>query len=247
MEFATCRYNPNHKNIKKSRLMMHEFKCPDKNNSLKCCIYNPSHKFLITEIESHQINCPDKPKTIKHENSNSEDLELDIRAYIQNNKENDHEDKKQSNSPLQVTRIITNKNLDDKKMNTKEILKLFKEDELDDNNDDNTLQPKIDETHSITSNINTFNSWGDPEKEEVRPIEFNIDEFADLKIHEIDEEYKEYKEYSEKNMIPIDKNNNTNFNPQKNNKNMMKFFLDSYWNISTENDKFIKNNEEFSK
>ena len=74
MEFATCRYNPNHKNIKKTRLMIHEFNCPDKNDLLKCCSYNPSHKFHISKISHHEQSCPDKPK--------ADPIDDDIRAYV---------------------------------------------------------------------------------------------------------------------------------------------------------------------
>jgi len=80
MDFATCRYNSNHKNIKKTRLMMHEFNCPDKNNSLKCCMYNPSHKYLFSEISKHEMTCTDKPK--------DDPIDNDIRDYIKKAKQN---------------------------------------------------------------------------------------------------------------------------------------------------------------
>ena len=66
-----CRYNKYHK-VKRTKLVFHEFKCPDKNSSIGTCIFNPNHKFPIAEMETHKLNCnnrPDRP-IIRQENLN---------------------------------------------------------------------------------------------------------------------------------------------------------------------------------
>lgn len=63
MSLVQCRYNPNHR-MKKSRLEIHEQKCPDKH---KCkikyvyCPYDPTDLIKEEELESHKLICKYRP------------------------------------------------------------------------------------------------------------------------------------------------------------------------------------------
>ena len=69
MNYAVCRYNPNHK-CKKSRIEIHELKCPDrfkKQNDYILCLYNPSHKIKKELYDKHLLECENKPRITKEE------------------------------------------------------------------------------------------------------------------------------------------------------------------------------------
>ena len=69
-----CRYNPNHQ-MKPSRLLIHEQKCPDrlkKQNLYKLCPYNPNHKIEKELYEKHILECENKPKISLEEQQNIE-------------------------------------------------------------------------------------------------------------------------------------------------------------------------------
>ena len=63
MSLVQCRYNPNHR-MKKSRLEIHEQKCPDKH---KCkikyvyCPYDPTDLIKEEDLESHKLICKFRP------------------------------------------------------------------------------------------------------------------------------------------------------------------------------------------
>ena len=64
MELVECRYNPNHI-VKKSRIEIHEQKCPDrlkKQNEYKLCPYNPRHHIKKELFEKHKLECENRPK-----------------------------------------------------------------------------------------------------------------------------------------------------------------------------------------
>jgi hypothetical protein len=75
MSLVQCRYNPNHQ-MKSSRLLIHEDKCPDRNSKLlKMCPYNPLHKVAPFNLESHKRDCPQRPKV-------DENLEKELKEYL---------------------------------------------------------------------------------------------------------------------------------------------------------------------
>ena len=100
-DMVTCRYNKAHK-VKRTRLFIHEAKCPDaKLSNLQTCPYNAQHKVSFENMEAHKKKCPDKPQI-------DPKIMNEMKKYIQMVKENDEppkadeiidEDKKdQSNS-----------------------------------------------------------------------------------------------------------------------------------------------------
>ena len=59
-KLVSCRYNPSHQ-VKPTRLMFHEEKCPNKNtNKIKVCPYNPNHKIPIENYDEHLNSCQNK-------------------------------------------------------------------------------------------------------------------------------------------------------------------------------------------
>ena len=84
-QYTTCRYNKNHK-VLKSRLLLHESKCPDsKGKNLKICPFNISHKISNEKFVKHLKICPNKPKI-------EQNLKEQISNYIK--AKNNHEEVK---------------------------------------------------------------------------------------------------------------------------------------------------------
>lgn len=80
-EMSTCRYNKAHK-VKRTRLFIHEAKCPDaKSSNLQTCPYNAQHKVSFENMETHKKKCPDKPQI-------DPKLLNEMKKYIQMVKEN---------------------------------------------------------------------------------------------------------------------------------------------------------------
>ena len=74
MSLVECRFNPNHK-VKKSRILIHEMKCPDKikkQNEFKLCPYNPYHYIKNELFEKHKLECDSRPKITNEEEQSIE-------------------------------------------------------------------------------------------------------------------------------------------------------------------------------
>ena len=73
---VVCRYNKAHK-VKRSRLFIHEMKCPDaKTSKLQTCPYNQQHKVSFENMDKHKRTCPDRPII-------DEKLQEEMKNYIQ--------------------------------------------------------------------------------------------------------------------------------------------------------------------
>ena len=73
MDLVVCRFNPNHK-VKKSRIQIHEQKCPDRikyQDKYKLCPYNPNHHPRKESYEKHLLICDSKPNITYEENENN--------------------------------------------------------------------------------------------------------------------------------------------------------------------------------
>jgi hypothetical protein len=106
-KYAICRFNKNH-HVLKSRLLLHEYKCPDsKGKNLKTCVFNIHHKISSEKYQKHINTCPDRPKI-------DSNLEKKIIQYIKNNNQ---EESKNENEI-----VITNKRINEK-VNNEEIKK----------------------------------------------------------------------------------------------------------------------------
>ena len=80
-DLVCCRYNPNHK-VKKSRLTIHEYKCPDKNNSkVVVCPFDPNEKINVKDYDNH---------VRKHQPKIDNNLKEAIQNYIRENKQDNH-------------------------------------------------------------------------------------------------------------------------------------------------------------
>ena len=76
MDMAVCRYNKAHK-VKRSRLFIHEMKCPDaKTSKLQTCPYNQQHKVSFENMDKHKRTCPDRPII-------DDKLQEEMKNYIQ--------------------------------------------------------------------------------------------------------------------------------------------------------------------
>lgn len=96
--YAICRFNNNHR-VLKSRLLLHEYKCPDsKGKNLKTCIFNIHHKISSEKYQKHINTCPDRPKI-------DSNLERKIKQYIKN--------KNQEESKNENETVITNKRINE--------------------------------------------------------------------------------------------------------------------------------------
>ena len=53
-DLVSCRYNKNHK-VKRSRLVIHEYKCPDKDRNPDIIVspFDPNEKINIKNYEKH--------------------------------------------------------------------------------------------------------------------------------------------------------------------------------------------------
>ena len=81
-DLVCCRYNKNHK-VKRSRLVIHEYKCPDKDRNPDIIVspFDPNEKINIKNYEKH---CK------KYEPKIDEDLKKSIKEYIDNNNEDNY-------------------------------------------------------------------------------------------------------------------------------------------------------------
>ena len=81
-DLVCCRYNPNHK-VKKSRLTIHEYKCPDKNNSkVVVSPFDPNEKINVKDYDEH---------VRKHQPKIDNNLKEAIQNYIRENKQDNHQ------------------------------------------------------------------------------------------------------------------------------------------------------------
>ena len=115
-ELVSCRYNPIHK-VKRSRLMFHEEKCPNKNTDLiKTCLYNPNHKIHKNIFDEHLNTCPNRPNI---------DLEQQekLKAYVENKQKQAEINKilySQANLQNNSVRTVSDNTDERKRINNKE-------------------------------------------------------------------------------------------------------------------------------
>lgn len=135
MSLVQCRYNPNHQ-MKSSRLLIHEDKCPDRNSKmLKMCPYNPIHKVSPFNYESHKRECPQRPKV-------DENLERELREYLRS----------QSEMNNNSTKVNTNDR--DTNWNTTKSKKSQREKESSSN-----IISKINNLNNDSDKINNINNF----------------------------------------------------------------------------------------
>jgi len=232
--------------------MMHEFNCPDKNNSLKCCMYNPSHKYLFSEISKHEMTCTDKPK--------DDPIDNDIRDYIKKAKQNQlkaEESQKENKRPIRQKEIpgLSNNSQKDKKKTYKELEKQFFGDDNESNLENSvsdSIRNKIDEVDEKFSkeedfNINSMSMISskfdyDPNESEYKIRENNFNDFYNINEVEVDNDQNEYSNYSGKNCIPINRGGFFHYSNSK--PSISSYYQDGI--ITEDDNEFIANINKFN-
>jgi hypothetical protein len=118
MNLVTCRYNTNHK-MKSVKLLKHEDSCPDKGlKKLLTCPFNPVHLLNPERFEDHKKVCPNKPKI-------DENIEKEIRDYIESQKKNIETSKSETKKTEKNIIGINKKSKDERGKEQKKMLKLI--------------------------------------------------------------------------------------------------------------------------
>ncbi len=98
-DLVCCRYNKNHK-VKRSRLVIHEYKCPDKDKNPNIIVspFDPNEKIHIKNYEKH---CK------KYEQKIDDELKEKMKEYI---KDKNNEDNYQKLQEIRVKELNGNYN-----------------------------------------------------------------------------------------------------------------------------------------
>ena len=73
---VSCRYNPIHK-VKKSKLIIHEYKCPDRFNlNIIVCPFDPNEKIHINDYNNHIKKYHKKDFNLKIDKVNYDDKDI---------------------------------------------------------------------------------------------------------------------------------------------------------------------------
>lgn len=221
-ELVSCRYNPSHK-VKRSRLMFHEEKCPNKNtNIIKTCLYNPNHKIHKDIFDDHLNTCPDRPDFDKAQQEK-------LRAYVENKEKQ-----------AEINRIINSNTILENNNNNK------KTNYIDEKSKDEKYHREknlyIDEEEKKKEVIFTKEKIRREEKEKIRLIN-DSDSYNEksigkgLEVNIIKREEEEEQKTSERYL-----NRKTNFDISYKNDEYHSA-EDKLYNTEYNNDNNLKNNE----
>ena len=145
---VSCRYNPNHK-VKKSKLIIHEYKCPNRfNPNIIVCPFDPNEKIHINDYNKHI-----KEHQKKDFNLNIDKVNFDVR--IINREDNE---KILNDIRFKELKNFNYDNIKALKINSKNVKKKIKY-EIDNNkrkNNDMKDKNKINEYDIISSEIKSI-------------------------------------------------------------------------------------------
>ncbi len=145
---VSCRYNPNHK-VKKSKLIIHEYKCPNRfNPNIIVCPFDPNEKIHINDYNKHI-----KEHQKKDFNLNIDKVNFDVR--IINREDNE---KILNDIRFKELKNFNYDNIKDLKINSKNDKKKINY-EIDNNkrkNNDMKDKNKINEYDIISSEIKSI-------------------------------------------------------------------------------------------